>query len=916
MIKKFFLSIFLFLYISGYTQEMTISGTVFDSSGTNTVENAMVMAVRFSDSLLLDYTRTDINGKFKISGFEIDTFSLIIEHPRFDEKIYYIFGHKENYEIAIPSVILPDKATELEEVVIYANKSPIFYRGDTLVYVADSFNVAENAVVEDLLKKLPGIEVDDQGRIKSQGEDIDQVLVDGDEFFGSDNTIATKNLAAKGIDKVEIYEKKNEDASIGDDNEELKVLDLKLKDAYKKGYFGKVVGASDFSLFEDNPFYEGEFMFNKFKGKQKFSVYALGSNTPRSDLSWADKGKFGFFNNNSRNGGGGWEQQDQSNTSGIPRALRAGVYFKDKLGENGSIGFNYTYTKLDLDAISNSYSQYFLTDTTYFSRDSISEKSRNESHEINFDLKFNIDSLTSVHIKPNLTYSLGENESNSFSDFLNSNNSPTLNTDILYDTKSTSLSSRIESSIKRKFKKPNRELKAKYIFTLSDNKTDESLLSYSNYHIPLSYIDSINQEKTNINGTNNHRAILTYLEPFGKKWKMELEYLSDFGGSNQNKETYNFENGAYSDFDDSLSNTFNTDRQQYRLSAGLRYESRFFRITGGLAARNIQIQNQNIITGNNINQNINNLLPRFKFTYKASKTKRVTLDYSTSSSQPSINDLQPVADNTNPNQIQIGNPNLKPNYSNKVNLKMHSFDILSRRFLWAGAMTRITDDAFADSTNYDNYGRTLSMTKNVDGNITSSLYAGGSFSFFSNKISVSPNLSMSYIKSTNFIDGQENITENTVGNGSLKLKLDFDSLTFDVIGGYTYTSPTSSISKLSSRPYSTQYYASNFEWRLPLHFKVKLSGRYTINSNRSDGFNQNIFILNAELSKAFLKSENIIVSLHGNDILNQNITLDRVVTANVITDYYTNIISRYFLLKLTYKFNNNGTKEEDLNRWH
>lgn len=895
---------------------MTISGTVFDSSGTNTVENAMVMAVRFSDSLLLDYTRTDINGKFKISGFEIDTFSLIIEHPRFDEKIYYIFGHKENYEIAIPSVILPDKATELEEVVIYANKSPIFYRGDTLVYVADSFNVAENAVVEDLLKKLPGIEVDDQGRIKSQGEDIDQVLVDGDEFFGSDNTIATKNLAAKGIDKVEIYEKKNEDASIGDDNEELKVLDLKLKDAYKKGYFGKVVGASDFSLFEDNPFYEGEFMFNKFKGKQKFSVYALGSNTPRSDLSWADKGKFGFFNNNSRNGGGGWEQQDQSNTSGIPRALRAGVYFKDKLGENGSIGFNYTYTKLDLDAISNSYSQYFLTDTTYFSRDSISEKSRNESHEINFDLKFNIDSLTSVHIKPNLTYSLGENESNSFSDFLNSNNSPTLNTDILYDTKSTSLSSRIESSIKRKFKKPNRELKAKYIFTLSDNKTDESLLSYSNYHIPLSYIDSINQEKTNINGTNNHRAILTYLEPFGKKWKMELEYLSDFGGSNQNKETYNFENGAYSDFDDSLSNTFNTDRQQYRLSAGLRYESRFFRITGGLAARNIQIQNQNIITGNNINQNINNLLPRFKFTYKASKTKRVTLDYSTSSSQPSINDLQPVADNTNPNQIQIGNPNLKPNYSNKVNLKMHSFDILSRRFLWAGAMTRITDDAFADSTNYDNYGRTLSMTKNVDGNITSSLYAGGSFSFFSNKISVSPNLSMSYIKSTNFIDGQENITENTVGNGSLKLKLDFDSLTFDVIGGYTYTSPTSSISKLSSRPYSTQYYASNFEWRLPLHFKVKLSGRYTINSNRSDGFNQNIFILNAELSKAFLKSENIIVSLHGNDILNQNITLDRVVTANVITDYYTNIISRYFLLKLTYKFNNNGTKEEDLNRWH
>ncbi len=911
--KRVLSLIFILLSLNSYSQKMNISGSIFGPNGKTPLKNTMIMAVRFNDSLLLGHTRSDANGNFEISGFEIDTFSLIIKHPKYDEKTYYIFGHSENYEIFIPSVRLTDKAQEFEDIVIYTNKSPIFFRGDTLVYIADSFKVAENAVVEDLLKKLPGIEVDDQGKITSQGEDIDQVLVDGDEFFGSDNTIATKNLAAKGIDKVEIYDKRNEDASIGDDDEEIKVLDLKLKDAYKKGYFGKVVGASDFSLFEENPFYEGEFMFNKFSSKQKLSVYALGSNTPRSDLSWADKQKFGLSNNNSR--GGGWNEDDPSNTSGIPRAFRAGVYFKDKFGKYGSIGFNYTYSKIDLEALSNSYSQYFLKDTTYFSRDSISEISKTESHEINLDLKFNIDSLTSVNIKPSMTYDIGENESNSFANFLNTNNISSLKTDILYKTKSTGLSSRIESSIKRKFKKPYRELKAKYIYTLSDNNTDESLLSYSNYTLPFTYIDSINQEKINNNGSNNHRGILTYVEPFGKKWKMELEYLSDFGGSNQERETYNFENGSYSDFDDSLSNTFNTDRQQYRFSAGLKYENRMFRISGGLAARNIQIQNQNLITGNNINQNINNLLPRFKFTYKPSKTQRVTLNYRTSSSQPSINDLQPVPDNTNPNNIKIGNPKLEPNYSNILDLRLRSWNVLSRRFMWAGASARFTNNAFADSTSFDNYGRTISMTKNVNGNISSSLYAGASFSFLSNKLSLKPNLNLAYSKYLNYINSLENETKTTFAQAGLTFGFNFDSLSFDFGGNYTYTAPLSSISSLSSRPFYTQFYSSNIEWRLPMKFKIKLTARYTINSNRTDGFNQNILIINSEISKSFLKTENIILSINGNDILNQNVTLDRLVTANVITDYYTNIISRYFLLKLTCKFNNNGTKEEEYKRW-
>ena len=184
---------------ASYSQNMDIKGNVYDTTVTLPLKNTMVMAVRIKDSLLLGFTRTDQSGAFEMTTVPIDTFSLVLDHPDFDQKTYYIFGSASNKEITINAVKMPSKSQELEEVTIYAYKDPIHYRGDTLVYVADSFAVAEGAVVEDLLKKLPGISVDKDGKITSQGENIAKVLVDGDEFFGSDPTIATKNLGADGV---------------------------------------------------------------------------------------------------------------------------------------------------------------------------------------------------------------------------------------------------------------------------------------------------------------------------------------------------------------------------------------------------------------------------------------------------------------------------------------------------------------------------------------------------------------------------------------------------------------------------------------------------------------------------------------------------------------------------------------------
>lgn len=916
MKNLFQLTFILLLFLSAQTlsaQTMKITGTVTDTTGIRPLPQAMVMAVRVKDSLLLSFTRTNYKGEFILTGFEADTFSLVIAHPNFDDKTYYIFGNETNFEIEIPNIKMPAKLQNLEEVIIYANKNPIYYKGDTLVYVADSFKVGENAVVEDLLKKLPGLKVDKDGKITSQGKEIGQVLVDGDEFFGSDPTIATKNLGANGVESVQVYEKKNENAKEGED-ETIQVLNLQLKDDAKKGYFGKVSAASDFGLANGKPFYEGELLFNKFNKTQKISVFALGANTPRSNFGFGDMAKFGLDNERNSSGMSMWDQSAMNNTSGIPKTTKAGIYFNDKIGKTGKIGFNYAYYNNELDAVSSSRSQYFLADSSYFTNDSTHNYTKNESHKFRFQYSVDLDSLTYLEIKPNVNYDLGISDKMDITTFLGEDEVQSLRTSVGNVNDSKGMSTNSEMWIRRKFMKPKREINFKYYLTTSNNETDGSLYSITDYS-DISLNDTIDQKKINNNSSLEHTGILSYTEPIGLKYKIYFEYIYEYGLSEQDKETFNKENGLYNARVDALSNVFDNTRQQHRANVEGIYESRKHTAKIGVGLRNINIDNVNEVTGS-VNQNINSVLPRATYQFKPSQSTRFSVNYTTRSSTPSINDLQPVPDNTNPNRIKEGNPDLKPNYIHNVNVNFNTWKALTGQFVWSGLNASITDNAFANSTTYDNYGRTISKTLNVDGNFFGNFYAGAGLPIWGRKIEFIPNVNGSYNRYTNYINLQENITQSTSINGGLNIEFKFDSLEFNIGNTYSYTNPVSSLNEGSNVPFSSQEYTAGINWTFPMHFKFKSEVTYTINSNRAAGYNVDIFIWNAEISKAFMKTENIILSLIGNDILNQNKNIQRQVNGNIITDYNTQIISRYFLLKLTYKFNNNKTKEEDFSGWH
>lgn len=906
MRKLLTLFIVCLLYVIGNTQEMRIGGHVVDTNSRVDVPlpNALAMLIRISDSVLVDFQRTDQAGNFQFDRIAIDTFQLLISHPRHGEQSYYLFGSNDNKEIFIPRVIIPPVSKEFQEVVIFAYRDPIYYRGDTLIYVADSFQTRENAVVEDLLKKLPGIQVTADGSIKSQGKTISQVLVDGDEFFGADATIATKNLAASGVESVKVYEKKSENAVEGE--ETIQVLDLTLKDEAKKGYFGKVSAAGDF-----NRFYEGELLANKFNKKQKISVFSLVSNTTRSSLEWRDAYKFGIET--------GWGYDDENDSwmrtsndlsgTGVPQTLKSGIYFTDQITKKLNITSNYTYSNSSLLATERSRTEFFLSDTSYVTEENTSTDKRQESHVLNFKVEYQLDSLTTLEVEPKYTRRINHENRVKTTGFVDENQQIVRQTEVKNSSTQVGDDFSARVSLVKKFMKKDRRLLVNYRFSNNQNDQRGNLYSLDQTLSNPLLNDSIDQLKENRNTSSTHRFMVSFLEPITAKWKVEVEYELNRNDNSQDKLTFNASQTGYDVPDFTLTNRFATDRLQQLAGAQLIYEYKKHRFSTGVRVRNVVLDNVNLLTGTLIPQNVTNVLPRAVYTFKMTQNNRFSVRYTTSSSLPSVNQLQPVPDNSNPNRIMEGNPDLKPNFTHRMSARFNMYKPVSGRYLYADLSASSTQNAFANETVFDNFGRQVSKTVNVDGNFSANLNVGGGFPIFKQVFEVSPNLNAGYSEQKNIINAQVNNTVNRFVGGGLELAVETDSLNVSLAANLSYYSPTSTISTASSLPYTTQSVELFFRWILPLRIVVETDATYTVNSRRAAGYDINFFIWNASINRVFLKRENLIFGIHAYDLLNQNISAQRFVEANYITDQQTNIIARYFLAKLTYKFNSTKAKE-------
>jgi hypothetical protein len=886
-----------------FSQRMTISGNVFDTVAKAPLPYSVAMAVRLKDSLLVAFTRSDAQGHFELKNLQPDTLELIVSNPKFGDQSFYIIGSPNNTSFNMGTIVLPPKNKQLKEVVIYAFKDPVYYKGDTLIYAADSFKVKPNATVEDLLKKLPGIKVDQSGKITSQGRAIDQVLVDGDEFFGSDPTVATRNLQANGVESVQVFEKKDETNASG---ENLQVMNLKLKEDAKKGYFGKVTGGSDFQKF-----YEGQVLANKFKGSQKISVFAMGSNTPRSSFDWSDINKYGLESENEMAFREDGFYMPQTETAGIPRTLKSGIYYSDRLSKKTKLNLNYTFNSNDMKAFGSSRSQYFLNDSSYTTVSESSNKQQSESHAINMKLVQSLDSLTELEIEPKLKLNKNDQNNQQVMSFFTKQNVLTRESDVSNQTNTDGYSLNTFVRLTRKFKKLDRRFRMNYNYLITDNASNGVLKSLNTGSDSL-ISQNINQKKENDAHSQMHNAVFTYTEPLTKKVKLEFEYNFNYNYSKQDKRTHDFQNGEYSSLNPLFTNNFENKGMQNSVGAKFIYEIKKQSFFIGTKARTLSFENTNLITQQHFKYSMNNLLPYLFYMFKMGENSRINFRYNTYSNQPSIDQLQPIPDNLNPNQVKEGNPDLKPTFNQSFNLTYNIFKPISGKYIWCHMNFTTANNAFSNSIRYDSLGQTHTKPINVNGNYNSNIVLNGQINFFNKKMYLAPGILFTYLKNSNVINEQKNITKTMSINTNPGIGFDLDTLNLRFNYSYTYNIPSSSLNTASSKPYSNQEYSAYLFLKFPYKFSLETSAQYIINSNLTAGYNINYVLWNTTISKTLLKNENLILSFYINDLLNQNISTTRTVQDNVITDTKTTVINRYFLFQLTYKFNNTHTKDADM----
>lgn len=907
MSKKIPVLLFLLFSLFSKAQTLRLSGNINDTSSKGGLPNVLLMALKFSDSTLVRYTRSNSSGIFTPVRVPLDTYIVILSHPNFSDKTYLLVPSPKDSVFNFKNVVMPPKSIVLNEVEIVAPKEKSYYKGDTLIFTADSFKTAPNATVEDLLRKLPGVRVDQNGKITIQGKEVDQVLVDGDEFFGTDPTIATRNLSATSIDNVQVFDKKNESTEEGA-AETLKVLNLKMKDDAKKGYFGKVSGASDFQKF-----YEGELLANRFKGNRKVSIFGLVANTPKQAFGGQEADKYGLNNEQQwsyNDETGSWTNNNDRGT-GVPLTIKSGFYFNDKIGKNTKVNTDYTFNQNQLFSYSETNTQFFLTDTTYSNLKVKSSDSKNQSHSFNFRIIQKLDSLTELTVAPKLKYISSSSNNTQTDDFTSEDNITTRRTVLKNRTTNESRDANILFKLDRKFKKKDRNLNMTYQPVYSSNEGLTNLTTDFLYFNGQQADSSLSQQRSQDNSKMEHNASITYVEPLTKKFKTEIGYNFTNNFSTNNRQTFNQRATGYDLLDSALSNNFENKRIINRAGTKLIYDVKKYRIVIGSYFRNIQQENTNITTGNKLQQNINNILPLGSFNYRINQGSNFSVNYNSSSQQPDLQQMQPVRDNSDPNRISIGNPNLKPTFSNNVNLNYYFYKGIKDVNFWSGGNFINTMNQISYSTIYDSEGRAVTQPININGNYNSNIWFGGGFPMFKKFFKVYYNFNGGFSNNVSFVNGTRNIAQNISLTPGLNLNKNAEKFSVDLGANYSYSIPKSNISVQSNQPYYSYSLEGSVMVKLSKRWVILTDGKYTDNGNRTPGYNINYFIWNATIARSFLKNENLTLSLNANDILNQNISNSRYITSNQIVDTKTQIIKRYFLLKLLYKFNNSKTKVED-----
>lgn len=881
------------LFISFFSfAQYSINGSVADQND-QALSFASVVILNEVDSSMVTFGLTDDKGIFKIDVSDTGNYLLQVSYLGYASVIQPIVTDWQQKGIEIPRLQLKESSTKLDAVDINADRIPIRMRGDTIEYDASAFKVSPGSDVEKLLEKIPGIEVDENGDIMAHGKKVEKILVDGKEFFGNDPKMATKNLDAAAIEKVEVLDKKSKDAEFTgvDDGNESKTLNLTLKEDFKTGSFGKVYGAVGT---EDT--YKGKINYNRFNEKTQVSLLGNVNNLNEQPFSYNEFREF--------NGNGGYNSQFINGDAlyeGINDNRAAGVNLNHEFSKSLEVQAYYYLINNEKDVNSRNNTSNFTNDTT-FKTSSISTTDKSSfSHSFNVQLDWDPDSLSTVEFFTNYSLSTEDlirknqtiyNPDNDFSSF-------TLQRS---DEEKFNNALNSELSYKRKFKKEKRNISVGLEY---NGKNQEEDLRLNN----LIFNDTINQLQDYNYDVINPQLDLSYTEPLDSFWLSTVGYSYEYEENNPTRKFYDVANN-----ENVFNNALSSDVK--RISSENKASLSFKRIkkdkttySFGAAVSNVDLRT----TG--VNNDYQYVLPFASLGWKIKKTRNVDIRYYSSTTLPSLTQLVSITNNLNPNSTYVGNPNLKPEYRQGIRLNYFFFDPKNSSNVYLGInASNISKKIINQTIINSDFTRTITpqntgFYQNID------FYAGTNRPFKKLKVKYSLYGYVDFRRYDVFLNQLETQVNETSYYGRVSVKR-LKKEKWDLNVGFNASASdrrfeaNSDFNQVTSR---VGWFA-NFEYEFKNNFNLEVNYYSNFYNSAFNASAQSINNVSFELRKS-IADDRWAIYLLGFDVLNENIGLNRYGGDNSLTESFFNTRAQIFMIGIERSLGKKKKKNQNIQEW-
>ncbi len=920
MIRKILLlACMAFFYFTTIAQNVQVTGSIKDTATKANVKNAVVALLTPKDSILKSFTRVKDDGSYLLKNVRPGKYIISVSHPNFGDFV-------DDIEIKLPNetlaLIALTPKSKLLEAVIVKSGNPIRLKGDTTIYTADSFKVSANANVEELLKKMPGIQVDKNGQIKAMGQTVEKVLVDGEEFFGDDPGMAVKNLRADAVKEVQVFDKKSEQSDFTgiDDGNTKKTINLKLKEDKKKGYFGKIDLAGGLKKDIDDR-YNDNILLSSFKGKRKVTGFLLNGNTGQDGLSWQDEEKFGnsaadvtfdeesgntYYTGGSRSADG---EPYINAQNGFITNVNGGLQYSNKWDDKHNLNFAPRYNSQRYNNTQQTFTQTQIGDSTLNENSSTATYINRNNVKLKgiYDLK--IDSNNSVKITANGNFY--NTQSSERRNAITTGGTGTFKngSNRFLATNSDKQAYSGSAVFKHKFKKARRTLSVTADWNLLESE-GKTFLKSDTLNRFLAALPNLNQMKDYDRATTVISTKLVYTEPLSKNYSLELGYQISLNNGTNGQTTFDYTTASqkYDVVVDTLSNRFKQNITQNIPSAKINYAYKKFKINVGSGVSFINFDLKDITLNKIYSRNFTNFFPSARMTYTYKSNHNVSFSYSGSTRQPTIDQLQPLRNNNDQFNQYLGNPDLKPAFSNSFSINNNGYNFIKDIYFYQGLslnliQNSITNNRIIDKTN----GRTTTQPINTNGNISVNYYGGGGLKVKKINTRFNLNANVGYNKFADFINSKKSFAENTNAGLSLYISKDKDKK-YDISTNYN---PRYNVQKTSQNNNKISYFTHEFGIDATVYYKKvwSVGTNYDLNIRQKTaqipGITNNLW--NARLQRTFNKDEFTLYFLV-RDILNQNIGVDRNFFSNSFTEVRNDRLKRYWMLGFTWNFKNKAAK--------